>query len=90
MHPNGHGRATLEQVIPSIGLALKPHLAKVSGSGKPLVGLELHPTMPERGTLDLLCNLSPLMGANNTRQGTAIVIDDVTERKTPGSAKPPV
>ena len=37
--------------------------------------------MPERGTLDWRLNLSPLKDADQTTQGVAIVLDDMTERK---------
>jgi class 3 adenylate cyclase len=53
----------------------------VRATDKPVMGLEITHKMPERGTVDWRLNLSPLKDANQSTQGVAIVVDDVTERK---------
>jgi adenylate cyclase len=45
------------------------------------VGLEITHNHPQRGAQDWRLNLSPLKDADQTTQGVAIVLDDMTERK---------
>ena len=46
-----------------------------------MIGLEMAPTLPQRGQVDLRFNLSPLKDAEQNTQGVAIVLDDLTEQK---------
>lgn len=71
----------LEEALPSLAGEIHSHLASVRESDKPLVGLEIVHNHPERGALDWRLNLSPLKDADQTTQGVAIVLDDMTERK---------
>jgi adenylate cyclase len=71
----------IDEILPPMSPILQPHLTEVVKNGKPLIGLELNPTLPERGAIYLLINLSPLVDVNNTTQGVTIVLDDVTEKK---------
>ena len=71
----------LEDVAPTFATDIKSHLNSVRESEQPIVGLELSPTMPERGHVDWQLNLSPLKDAGSKTQGVAIVLDDLTERK---------
>lgn len=56
-------------------------LSQVIQQGQQIVGLEITPTLPERGEVVLSLNLSPLRDASHTPQGVAIVVDDLTEKK---------
>lgn len=71
----------LDDALPSVAEDIRPHLASVRQSDKPLVGLELSLRHPQRGLVDWRLNLSPLKDADQTTQGVAIVLDDLTERK---------
>ena len=63
----------------ALPLELQAHLASVRDTDKPVVGLEITHNHPQRGVLDWRFNLSPLKDANQTTQGVAIVVDDMTE-----------
>lgn len=71
----------LEQVLPGLAGEIHAHLSAVRDTDKPLVGLEIVHQHPQRGALDWRLNLSPLKDANQTTQGVAIVLDDLTEHK---------
>ncbi|HTX89715.1 MAG TPA: adenylate/guanylate cyclase domain-containing protein [Anaerolineales bacterium] len=71
----------LEEVLPALAGEIRAHLMEVRDTDKPLVGLEITHNHPERGALDWRLNLSPLKDAEQTTQGVAIVLDDMTERK---------
>ena len=71
----------LDDVIPSLASEILPHLAAVRQTNEPIVDLEISHSIPERGTVDWRLNLSPLKDADQTTQGVAIVLDDLTERK---------
>jgi len=62
-------------------LHLPRHLARVRQSNQQIVGLELSPEVPGRGSLTLSFNLSPLKDAEVTTQGVAIVMEDLTETR---------
>jgi adenylate cyclase len=57
------------------------HLAHVRQSGEQIVGVEINPTLPERGPVTLSLNISPLKNTEHATQGVAIVVDDLTEKK---------
>jgi len=71
----------LPEVLPGVAASILPHLAAVRKTDKPLIGLEISHTLPQRGVVDWRLNLSPLKDADQTTQGVAIVLDDLTERK---------
>ena len=71
----------LDEVVPSLAKDLLPHIAMVRQSDQPIVDLEVTHTLPDRGRLEWRLNLSPLKDADQTTQGIAIVLDDLTERK---------
>jgi PAS domain S-box-containing protein len=71
----------LEDAIPSMAKELGPHMDSVRKTDKPVIGLEISHTLPQRGSVDWRLNLSPLKDANQTTQGVAIVLDDMTEHK---------
>ncbi len=53
----------------------------VRRTGQDIVGLEVNPVLPDRGTVNLIVNLSPLKDADQATQGVAIVMNDLTENK---------
>jgi PAS domain S-box-containing protein len=74
------GRA-LKECLPPLADELASPIREVRQTDKPMLGLEVTPTLPNRGRVDLVFNLSPLKDANQTTQGVAIVLDDLTEKK---------
>jgi len=71
----------LNEVIPNVAENIAPHLSSVRKTNEPVIGLEISHTLPKRGLVDWRLNLSPLKDADQTTQGVAIVLDDMTERK---------
>lgn len=71
----------IDEILPSIAENLIPQVAAVRNTDTPIADLEISHTLPERGTVDWRLNLSPLKDAEQTTQGVAIVLDDLTERK---------
>ena len=71
----------LDLVIPSIAKDLLPYLATMRETNEPITDLEITHTLPDQRKVDWRLNLSPLKDANQTTQGVAIVLDDLTERK---------
>ncbi|HVN53819.1 MAG TPA: adenylate/guanylate cyclase domain-containing protein [Anaerolineaceae bacterium] len=71
----------LDRSIPGLSPFLTAPLNQVLQSNQPIIGLECSPELPNRGTVDLRFNLSPLVDAQQTTQGVAIVLDDLTEKK---------
>ena len=66
----------LDEAFP---LELQAHLASVRETDKPVVGLKITHNHPQFGAQDWRFNLSPLKDANQTTQGVAIVVDNMTE-----------
>lgn len=73
------GRNIVE-LQPPLGMALLPHVLNTVRADKPVIGLELNPTVAQRGAVHLRFNLSILRDSEQT-QGIAIVLDDVTEKR---------
>ena len=71
----------LDKIIPSIANDILPYLASMRETDEAITDLEISHTLPERGKVDWRLTLSPLKDANQTTQGVAIVLDDLTERK---------
>ncbi len=69
----------LEEVLPSLATEIQLHMATVRETDKAMVGLEITQNHPERGVQDWRLNLSPLKDADQTTQGVAIVLDDMTK-----------
>jgi class 3 adenylate cyclase len=60
---------------------LPAHIAEVKASDRRFIGLELRPTVPGRGRLDLVLNITPLKTAEKSTRGATIVVDDLTETR---------
>jgi len=71
----------LGEVLPGVAENIAPHLLSVRNTDEPIVGLEISHKLPNRGLVDWRLNLSPLKDADQSTQGVAIVLDDLTERK---------
>lgn len=54
---------------------------RVRQSDKPVTGKELKINVPNRGSVSLSLNFSPLKDGSLNTQGVAIVLDDLTEKK---------
>lgn len=71
----------INEILPSIAADLIPQVAAVRNTDTPIADLEISHILPQRGPVDWRFNLSPLKDADQTTQGIAIVLDDLTERK---------
>lgn len=71
----------IDDILPSIANALIPQVAAVRNTDTSIADFEISHSLPQRGPVDWRFNLSPLKDANQTTQGVAIVLDDLTERK---------
>jgi PAS domain S-box-containing protein len=71
----------LEDVLPSIASNILPQVASIRDRDAAITDLEIRHSLPLRGPVDWRLNLAPLKDANETTQGIAIVLDDLTERK---------
>jgi PAS domain S-box-containing protein len=70
----------LYDVIPSITDDILRQITSVRSQDAPITDLEFSHNLPQRGQVDWRLNLSPLKDADQTTQGIAIVLDDLTER----------
>ena len=71
----------IDEVLPSIAPDIMPHVAAVRAKDASVSDLEITHSLPQRGMVDWRMNFSPLKDADQTTQGVAIVLDDLTERK---------
>jgi len=71
----------LQEAYPPLAPALNPYLDYVLKTDQPVVGLETSPLMPERGQVELRLSLSPMKDVQQTMQGVAIVLEDLTEKR---------
>ena len=71
----------LSDVLPSISNDILPQVANIRNRDTVITDLEINHKLPMRGFVDWRLNLSPLKSADQTTQGVAIVVDDLTERK---------
>ena len=71
----------LSESLPDLAQALEPVVDQVKQYGEPVVEFESALALPEAGQLNLRTSLSPLKDSNDETQGTAIVIDDLTEQR---------
>ncbi len=72
---------SLEEILAALALSLEPHMQEVLTRDQAVVGLEMTPELPERGSVDLRLSISPLKDVQQTTQGVAIVMEDLTEKK---------
>ncbi len=71
----------LDEILPSIAHEILPQVEAVRNQDAAITDLEINHKSPQRGTVDWRLNVSPLKDADETTQGVAIVLDDLTERK---------
>ncbi len=71
----------IDKIIPSIASAILPQLAAMRETDEDIIDFEINHSLGERGAVNWRLNLAPLKDANETTQGVAIVLDDLTERK---------
>jgi adenylate cyclase len=71
----------LEDILPPISPELTQHVDVVRKTDQHMVGLEYTSSLPQRGSVSLSLNLSPLKDASHLTQGVAIVLDDLTDKK---------
>ncbi|GAB4502219.1 MAG: hypothetical protein Fur0035_17670 [Anaerolineales bacterium] len=68
-------------ILPSISGDMEAKIADVRRLDTAITGLEMNHSLPGRGLVDWRVSLSPLKDADESTQGIAIVLDDLTERK---------
>jgi adenylate cyclase len=71
----------LTSILPPLMPVLRPHFDRVLQTNQQVLGLEASSNLPSRGPIDLRFSLSPLKDAQQTTQGVAIVMEDLTEKK---------
>lgn len=71
----------LAEVFPSISHDILPQVEEVRTKDIAIIDLEVSHNQPRRGNVDWRMNVSPLKDAEQTTQGVAIVLEDLTERK---------
>ncbi|HTL16467.1 MAG TPA: adenylate/guanylate cyclase domain-containing protein, partial [Patescibacteria group bacterium] len=71
----------LEDVLPSIASTILPQVASIRDRDTAVTDMEISHSIAQRGAVDWRLNMSPLKNAEQTTQGVAIVLDDLTERK---------
>lgn len=71
----------MDQILPPLTPALKPHFQQVLKTDQAVVGVEISPILQNRGQVDLRFSISPLKNGLEDTQGVAIVLDDLTEKK---------
>jgi len=71
----------LTAVMTSLSESLEILLKQVIEMDEQVVGLETNPDIPGRGKVDLLFNISPLKDVEQSIQGVAIVVEDLTEKR---------
>ncbi len=71
----------LTAMLPPLMPVLRPHFDRVLQTNQQVLGLEVSPNLPNRGPIDLRFSLSPLKDAQQTTQGVAIVMEDLTEKR---------
>ena len=69
------------EALPALADALAPVIDQVKTYGESVVEYESEISLPGSGQVNLRTSLSPLKDANGETQGTAIVIDDLTEQR---------
>lgn len=72
---------SLKNSLPVLSTAVEPHIDQIRSDHVPVQGLEVSPTLPYRGRVDLRVSLSPLVGGNLDAPGFAIVLEDETEKR---------
>jgi adenylate cyclase len=69
------------EVLQPLRDQISPLVQTVKMRDEPVIGWEIEPELPERGTVNLSLSLSPLKDARQRTTGVAIVMDDLTERR---------
>jgi class 3 adenylate cyclase len=72
---------TIKDSLTPLEIELSYPISEVRKKDQPILGIEIQPTLLDRGQVDLRINLSPLKDANKITHGIAIVLDDLTEKK---------
>jgi adenylate cyclase len=75
------GLCFTDALPPTLESELRPLIDQVKTSGEPVVELERNLEICDRGQVVLRTSLSPLKDADNSTQGVAIVVDDLTEQR---------
>ncbi len=67
--------------LPALGPHLQPLMDQVRREDRPVVAHEIAPELPHRGQVYLSLSLSPLKDIEEQWLGTALVMEDLTERR---------
>lgn len=69
------------EALPEMGSKISKLIEVVKKEDESVVGYEMEPILPTRGSVVLRLNLSPLKDNRERTNGIAIVVDDLTERR---------
>jgi PAS domain S-box-containing protein len=71
----------LTETLESLAPELQAQINQVMKTDQAVIGLEMSSNMPSRGQVDLRLSMTPLKDFQQTTQGVAIVMEDLTEKK---------
>lgn len=71
----------LDKIFPELAPMLTLLLQRVLATDQPVLGIEASQTLPDRGQVNLRFSLSALKDVEETTQGVAIVMEDLTEKR---------
>ena len=71
----------LSEILPELSQDLERLVTEAKTADKRFIGVEVHPSHPERGTLELSLAVTPVKTAEQQTRGVAIVVDDLTETR---------
>jgi PAS domain S-box-containing protein len=67
--------------LPTLAPLLVPLVEQVQQEHSSIVGYEIEPELPERGSVTLQLSISPLQESEEDQAGLALVVDDLTDRR---------
>lgn len=72
---------SIDSALAYLGSDIIEKINKAKKSDRHIIGLESNPILPKRGPVTISLNLSPLKDADQSTEGVAIVLEDLTEKK---------
>ena len=73
--------ASLPALLATLSPDMPGHFHSVNGEDMRFTGIEVHPTLETRGSVDLSINMTPLKDADQRTEGVTLVLDDLTEKR---------
>ena len=73
--------SSLGELLPKLSDDLPEKVAQVKKADERVIDMEVSPVLDGRGAVALNLNLTPLKTADETTEGVAMVVDDLTEKR---------